>query len=76
MDLETAINAGLIAQELKRTRETKECLQKLADDSFLEWMKKALSDSGVDQSVIDKWFSEMTSGQFARLKKDVMECSI
>ncbi len=74
-DLETAISVGFIAQELKRARETKERLQKLADDSFLEWMKKVFSDSGADQSVIDKLFSEMTPGQIAALKKDVMDCS-
>lgn len=37
-------------------------------DPFNEFV----NDSGVDRSVIDKWFAEMTPDQVASLKKDVM----
>ncbi len=67
--LETAVNTGLPAQEPKRI---KECLQDLSDDSLLKRIKEALSDSGVDQSVI-KQLLELTPGQFVRLKKDIMD---
>lgn len=72
MDLDVAIETGLFAKRLERPEKTKELLRELGDYSFLEWMKKALFDSGINQVVIDKWFSEMTPGQLAKIKKDVI----
>ena len=72
MSLDVAIETGLFAKKLERPEETKELLRELGDYSFLEWMRKALFDSGIDQDVIDKWFSEMTPDQLAKIKKDVI----